>query len=798
VTFDSILPTLDVRDQNDKMDVFIHDMRTHQTWGLDQAITSNLAAEGASQVSKAVNNGRLVAFVSSSNDLVSNDTNYFDDIFLYSGGDPPLGLSYTGPRYLPHSSVIDPAYPPEDETIQMGDHVFLRLPFKNKGVGTVEGNVAVTALPETADAPGVSIFDGTTWITGTTFVTQTVPANLQSGQVGYLELPIFVTDLDPSKRKALHGSVSFTIKTPTEATSLTLNLEDNYFIIPYLQSMKEGDCLHNPGNLDVQKYAQYAIAAKTPRTPPDNTHDGDTQTSALKNLVATIRSKGEFTYGNEWATRVPDLVLLQTRGNYIGECINFADLSVSLLRSVGFPTRFTRAVFNNGSYAGHGWAEVYDDTNEWRTVDATSMSALDPSIFNKYKYAVASAWAELFPLTNATTRISNRPPCLSPCYETTPPDCPNCWVDSLIPPRNPPYWGPDCNVDRTRYYNPLASTPAARLSDPGLSLELDAQTAVTRTVPLTASLTITNTSLSAMEMLTATVGITEFVDSAAPIFAVVPEFHVVHDLEAGETVSVTWTVTPLVSRSSLPLNVYLEGDGLFEMAEKALSVNEAGTLPDLQLLPGCSADTVTPGQSLTLTASVLDPNFSVFDSAAVTATLYHMPDHIPVSNVDLSYCASCETYTGTLQIPEDALTGTHQIDFRAVAPGYDEATGVSAVWVAPSLVMTATLDPLEAEDDRWVALRVELSDRSQPVTLASVWADITAPNGELTIPLELIDDSFYLAVFYPRDLEAELGGALQGGDYPIRITAEMNGATVSQSFTLTIDHYNVYLPLLKR
>lgn len=86
-------------DPNGTRDVFVHDLRTHTTKLVSAAERANHAADGESRDSSISGDGRFVAFTSASTDLVSDDTNGLDDVFvrdLEKGATERVSLSSSG------------------------------------------------------------------------------------------------------------------------------------------------------------------------------------------------------------------------------------------------------------------------------------------------------------------------------------------------------------------------------------------------------------------------------------------------------------------------------------------------------------------------------------------------------------------------------------------------------------------------------------------------------------------------------------------------------------------------------
>jgi hypothetical protein len=115
------------------------------------------------------------------------------------------GLVYQGPNFLPSSSVM---LDEVDGRITMGDHVHLRLPFRNASQDAIQ-TAAVSFLggQQTGNAPGVSIYSGSDW--RNLQQVALTPSYLPPGATGYAEFWIYVTDNDPDFRNHCTGRPSF-------------------------------------------------------------------------------------------------------------------------------------------------------------------------------------------------------------------------------------------------------------------------------------------------------------------------------------------------------------------------------------------------------------------------------------------------------------------------------------------------------------------------------------------------------------------------------------------------------------
>jgi hypothetical protein len=139
----------------------------------------------------------------------------------------------------------------------------------------------------------------------------------------------------------------------------------------------------------------------------------------------------------------------------------------------------------------------------------------------------------------------------------------------------------------------------------GIIILPQADVSVTRTIPFTLSASLANSTTLPLDVITATVATTLDLDSTEPAYAVDRPTRFVTDLAPGDSVTVTWAVTPLVSAHGIPIWVAAISGDLFGLAGQPLVVNEPGTPPDLSIGGLCAPNTPSPGDAITLTAHVL-------------------------------------------------------------------------------------------------------------------------------------------------------------------------------------------------
>jgi outer membrane protein assembly factor BamB len=723
-------------------------------------------------------------------------------------GAPDTTLVYDGPLYLPldDDEVIDEIMPGEsDRRITMGDHVRLSLPFKNKSSQPLS-NVTVKVVGKQSEdasiSPSVSLYDESTSWWASEVELQLSPTTISPGESGSADFWIYVSN--PIDREALYGGTRLQLQTDTGHTwTVLIRLDDISFNISGNEDLKSSSCLHNPDTFPIQRYAQYAAGGSV-KVPPTNEKDPDTPEQAIRNLVSQVRWDFRPAKNAVWATRMPDIALLITRGGTIGICRDYADLTTGLLRSLGFPARYISATAKEPGFFsptfGHAWVEAYLGEAEWRQVDSSYSQALNEGYYEQEKkWTVKKVWADNYPLSSASKLRFAQNRCISTCYEE-PVDCPSCLRESdrdrlgLFPDTS-------CVTDATSNYHNVGAGDAtvAAASDERLLIHLQAPTFVTRTVPFTLTSGVVNSTTLSLGAITATVVISEYVDSTAPLFDAAPPYQVTTNVAPGQTVTFTWVITPLVTGSSIPLGVAAESGDFFEAVEQPLVANEPGTLPDLTLGGMCSIDTISPGEAVTLTAYALDKYLQPLVNTAtlISATVYATPTLLFSTTVNLPYCEMCEMYQSVVSLPETAPIGNYQADFVTTRPGYDPDTRTTFFFVNPDLdlSLSANLDTLDMRDT--LTLTAQVSERTTVITNASVRVEVETPTGAVTAPLMVEGGNDYVLTLRPLDLAANLDKQVLPGTWLIRATADYRGSEASTQKTIVV-RTSIYLPLVLR
>jgi len=720
--------------------------------------------------------------------------------------DTTPSLVYDGPGVLSRggSYMVDE----EDQRITMGDHVHLRLPFRNAGSQPIS-NATVEVLGEqSADKNkylGITVHDGSD---GSTYQHQAIihltPSTIDPGKIGFADFWIYVSN--PRSRSSLSGGGSLQLQYSGGESRVLVWAEEISFDTRGNETLKFDSCLHTPDNFAIQRYAQFAAGARWGEGNfGSNNDDPDTVEQAVRNLLWRVAS--DFVHDTDSnEPRVPDTTLLTRLGRPTGACRHFADLTAGLLRSLGLPARVTKAAFKKYLVVGvgHNWVEVYlEADSRWVQADSywtTLATAVfdEPGTYEDEGWTVSKAWADKYPLSSAASQYAEEYLCTPTCYNT-PVDCPICIRDSEVI-RLPSLWpNLSCVEDvKSSYHNVgLAQAAIATDSDEQLWIQLLNPTFVTLLEPFDLTASIVNGTTVPLDAITATVATKAYVDSTAPLFEVSPPYQVVTNLNSGEAANVTWVVTPLITGSNIPLRLAAESGGFFEIAEQPLVVNEPGTLPDLTLGGMCGIDTALPGGAITLRAYVLDENLQPLTDTAtfISATVYATPTLLFSTTVNLPWCEACSMYQGMVNLPDTAPIGSYQVDFVATRSGYeaDEATGFFFVTPPLDVSLTTNHDRLDVQDT--LTLTAQVSDRGTAITDASVWAEIDTPGGVITAPLVVENGNTYMLAFRPVDLAVEFNGSASPGTWLIRATADYQGSEVTVQKTVVV-RGPLYLPIV--
>jgi hypothetical protein len=287
------------------------------------------------------------------------------------------------------------------------------------------------------------------------------------------------------------------------------------------------------------------------------------------------------------------------------------------------------------------------------------------------------------------------------------------------------------------------------------------------------------------------------------------EYQVVTNIDPGQSITLTWTVTPVATGSGILLRVSAVGGDLLGVNEHPMVVNEPGTLPNLTLAGTCGLSSISPGEAISLSVYVMDEYLRVLTdtSTVVSATLYAIPTagfsttvQLPPtaqfpSTVQLPYCESCGRHQTSVTIPITTPVGNYRVDFVATRVGYDPDQETSYFFVKPSLGLVVTASHTSAQKQETVTLTAQVTDRDMVVTRAGVRAELITPGGVFTLPLTT-DGELYTLSFRPVDLVSP-DEQIVPGNWKVRVTADYLGSKAAVEKEITVWR-SVYLPLVLR
>jgi hypothetical protein len=712
-------------------------------------------------------------------------------ILRFTGGFS--GVIYDGPTSLPAGEgfIVDEP----DNRLSMGDHVHLRLPFRNNTMQTMHNaQVEILGFYQDGSTPGVQIYDGTDW--GWFKDITLTPSDIPPGETADADFWIYIGNVEPQFRESLYGQTQIRAYHGDVQTVIPIHLSPISFDIPGNEDMTAGSCLHNPTNFDIQRYAQYAAGASEGAIPPTGAEDPDEPTAALRNLVAVVHKLDDEETDEP---RRSDLTLFARWGQSpIGSCRHFADLTTGLVRSLGVPTRYISSMFTRPEWpfvGSHAWVETYLPSDDgWRHVDSLWGRFLEEGYYEHpdVGWTVAVAWADSYPLSSACHLSLPTCRCVHSCYEA-PVDCPSCLFWNVA---SPTPWDTSCVEPVTDEYHSSSLSQLQGLSQNGdaLVVQAEASVFVTRTVPFSVTARVRNNTGATLDTVTASVSVSDTVLSSLQLFDPDPLYHALPAIAPGETVTVTWEVMPLVAGSSFPLRLFALSDGHLGFDELPLVVGEPGSLPPLTINGTCNSGQVSPGQSVTLTAPVLDELLQSLDNPAaeVSASVFFSPTTEFSETVALAYDSALQQYRGELDLPIDAPAGRYEVNLHATCPGYSSADSESAFWVAPPLAVGIELSSDTIRPQEILTVTVSVQDRGALVSGAGVWADVVMPGSTVRIPPLPTGEGVYVAAFRPADLSSELGGV-----WTIEATADYKGSSATAAASVLVLR-EVYLPLVLR
>jgi len=807
VIFTSDAGNLVSDDTNGVTDVFIRDRYFGETERVSlssDGIQSN-AGSGLVGLTSVSADGYFVTFDSDASNLASGDNNGYTDVFVHnrtggqtqrvsvpSQGDGEGNLEYLGTEQSFAHMMEDEI----DQRITPGDHVHLRIPFENVGGTTIDNaKVHVTGGQLTGNSVGISIHNGASWRN----YRQTVhlkPLSLAPGEIGIADFWIYVTNPDPDFLQSTPTSTWIQLSSNNKEWTIPIRLETISFNIPAHRDMLADSCLHHPNTSHrIQRYAQYA-AGNSNLALPTNLNDPDTAEQAVRNLLRTVAA--EFDSVDTEATRVEDTTLLTTRHGKIGKCRHFADLTVSLLRALELPARYAGAKFIKG---GHAWAEVYINhacPNGWSPADAAWSGAswyepFAPQIYEEKAGRFLWGSADLFPLSNAQSGRTVGLLCTPACYSNI--DCRKCKFGQFNPDTSCVEKIGGC------YHNySILSRANTENESEEIFIDINAPAFVTRTVPFSTQVLVSNRSSMTLKNITTTISAYREFSSTVRLYDFNESEQLITSLSPDSTISLTWVVTPLVSGTNVPLEALAFNDVLAAGHHQIQVVNEPGSLLPLTLINTCGGRDISVGESITLTATILDEQRQVVrgDDTLVTATLYSTPTLGFSTTVNLPYCKECDRYQQRVQLPTDAPVGRYVIEYLAQRPGYTSKGAISTFFATPrlTLVFTATPSTLGWTDP--ITLTAQVRNQSSYISHAGVYAEITKSGESVQIPMLAmgVGETVYTATFLPADL-VDNPSALTSGQWTIKAIANYQGSEAIAIQTINVRH-SIYLPFIIR
>ena len=708
-----------------------------------------------------------------------------------------LLLEYDGSLNLPDARLmIDEV----DNRISMGDHVHLKLPFKNLGCRPITGaSVKVTGAPQMGSAPSLAVFNGSDW--GGPDEVALVPSTIKPDETGYAYFWIAISNLLPKIRSTDEPGLKLGLSNEYGDWQLAIRVEPIHFIPDTYADFTAEDCLHHPGDFGIQTYAQYAAGSKE-LYATSNADDPDTALQSLRNLGRVVSDRTNFNYGDgPWRLRTADTDLLTTLGATIGQCRHYADLTIGLLRSLGIPARYVRAALpSNNPFKpnGHAWVEAWLD--DWVRVDTTWGGMGNGSVGS-----VDWVRADRHPLSTANSYLDNTTLCIPACF-TAPVDCPTCIRDSNVCPLttleghqcpNPLFPDLSCTEDVTsRYRTQAAALPVGAAAN-ALLLKLDSPVAITRTVPFNVSSSITNLTGARLASLNAGVVTGDAGPDGMQFFDAQPTTQQAVDVAPGQTITFTWTLIPRVA-GHLAVQISATAIGQSQSASRPVLAQEPGGAPVLALSSPCSSPPVQPGKPVTLTVDVRDAGLQPLQDAGtlVTASLVSRSQAGYSSAFTLPYCASCGGYQKMVVLPSSAPLGRYEITYTATRAGYQPGQTKSNFTVVPALDLQLAARFASASMTAPLDIRVDLRQRDLVVRDAGVTAQILMPGETITLPL-FFEGTTYSTSRTLTDLAAVLGRPVPLGRWTIRATANYRGAaTTAEVIVNTLRP--IYLPTVIR
>jgi len=662
----------------------------------------------------------------------------------------PANVKYVGSLTIKGTSdcVIDEL----DNKISGGDHIHLRLPFKNIGGYTENSVIHIANLPNRMETQPEILFSKEAlqvWVSSEDFNI----SQWQSEETRYIDLFCYIERINPDKlgKKVIPDNPKFVISTDGgDSYTVELVLEKVDFV-KYCPQDKlefiEGECLAHPENSQIIQYAQWACGNS------DTINfdlDPDKLSRAVANVLRTIDSEFCTDSNKLFEKRIPDFELLKRRNNKLGVCRHYSDLSVGVLRSLSIPTRRTWGVFKNlHSYVilSHQWNE-YWDVSDWYYYDAAMMGNCEQED-KAYPTKCSLVYKGIHPsiVRAETSRIGN----ISSLHPSFKVDYVIKWLYSKA------YCHCNENYDnRTRYYKDDCTqnnVPGNLFQNTGLSwvdIQFNPLNYQYEGDTLILSGNITNIdSIIYRDIVIESVPL----DTLNLIYDRLDSVIVIDSLYPDE--SDTFAFRYLLKESGAwPLIIGVSCDDSTSFFSTWVQVGIMGELPKLVLDASASMSTVERGSAIDMAAQVLDTAFTIIDDCdQVRAYISDSNQSSYIDSLLLNYDNIDSLYEASYSIPSDFSPGIYKITFVSDKSGFRSDTTESYFVVVAEPVLSINLDKsIYLYTDSLCAI-AHLSDNQTNVDSARVILEVSSYNSVLgSYQAYNTQDGEYSVSFYVEDL----------------------------------------------
>jgi hypothetical protein len=771
-------------------------------------------------------NSSIVSSYSGNLHLACNDNCHPDNEGSFSvvfnvQGEPhyvgPPDTDYVGKKKLPHPDVTTTE---ADGVISCGDHFEAVLKFKNDG-GSADSGISVEIIPSASGSGRADIYvwNNSEWVSSAWDLQL---GAVSAGQTVTKNVWFYVDRADPCdipSGRFIPRSPYITVKVLRDGQmirkhKLTVSLGYALFHddVPdpseygYTYDMTIPDCLRTAGWEDhkwqgfkVSQYGQYAVGCRDSDSgfdpleqTPSNAkgRDPDTAIEALRNL--TWRVRHDFKPGRSDQERRSDAELLSkrkcegsTRAS-IGNCSNYTDLTVGLLRSVRIPSRGVRGPFRGGGAGligqSHAFAEAYIEPGRWVNVD----TAIDKVDHKSIGMLYALAYKVPLANSNRYIDIDKNKQCDAFCYSGLDLWCTGCLSSARLKDLSsflcytllPEY---TATIGHQRFAGISYSLPE------DLRVSLDLPVSAEAEQPFIATATIENASVDSLFSLTV-----HFVerllstDSIDFYDADEPE-QPIPVLAPGEIDTLEYQVTPMQSGRMIDAGVVVEGDGVFAAATATQNVNQVGTYPDLVIVFLEIPYQVVAGDSLTVVTSVLDDSLKVVSDATVMARIVSYDSPWFTDSTSVGYSAADTAYTGVIHLSEEAPLGAYGLQITAAKPGWEADTLTEATYVVPGGFVLDVSGPDSLSSTDSLVVTAELAYQDSANTDGEVFFDIITIYGTTTLPASVGPGGDLSLRFLPSEYTAFADApGVPPGEWGIKVRATYHGVEVDDSVSTVV------------